>query len=273
MRHDHATSQTGDIMIKHWERLVAGHLPIAIERSQALLLLGIDAQDRVASLEERLDEVAHMAAWCVAMWRVAARQPLGPLAPGHTERSKHAAHDARADRDGLGVQAVGHLLGGHLRPHPVLAHGVARGPVLHRVVHLLHQCGVFAFRLLASASGLADALTSRIIGPLLPRPHAFLHGVRIASKHLRDGLDASMPACDGLDRGQAAAVLVGEALVVLTSLLFDGWAVGLLKVKHHDASSVRQVPQAMNDTDQGVLMNRSKNASPNESGNYFGAMP
>jgi hypothetical protein len=29
----------------------------------------------------------------------------------------------------------------------------------------------------------------------------------------------------------------------------------------------------MNDTDQGVLMNSSKNASPNESGNYFGAMP
>ncbi len=33
MRHDHATSQTGEIMIKHWERLLAVHLPIAIERS------------------------------------------------------------------------------------------------------------------------------------------------------------------------------------------------------------------------------------------------
>ncbi len=29
MRHDHATSQTGEIMIKHWERLLAVHLPIA----------------------------------------------------------------------------------------------------------------------------------------------------------------------------------------------------------------------------------------------------
>ncbi len=216
MRHDHATSQPGDIMIKHWERLLAVHLPIAIERSQELFLLGIDAQDRVASFKKLLDEMADMAKLCVAMRRIAAGQHLRHLASGKTECIKNAAHDARANRDGLGLQAVSNLLGGHIRPHHILAHGVARGPVLDRVVHLLNQGGVFDFRLLASASSLADAMTSRVLGELLQLPHAFVNGLRIASQHLRDIPDASMSQCDGLDGCKAAAVLFGEALVVLT---------------------------------------------------------
>jgi len=108
---------------------------------------------------------------------------------------------------------------------------------------------------------------------LLQLPHAFVNGLRIASQHLRDVPDASIPQGEGFDDGEAATVLFGEAPVVLTSLRLDVGAVGLLKVKRHEASSGRQVPQAMKDTGREVLRNQSKNTSPNESGNYFGAMP
>src|SRR5712691_672122 len=138
MWNDHATGQAGEIMIKHFERLLAVYFAIAVERSQAFLFLGVDAQHRVASLEKLLDEMGEMAELGIAMRRVTAGQYLGHLAPGKTERIENAAHDARSDTDSLCLQAVGNLLGCQIRPHHVLAHGVARGPVLDRVLHLLH---------------------------------------------------------------------------------------------------------------------------------------
>jgi hypothetical protein len=100
------------------------------------------------------------------------------------------------------------------------------------------------------------------MGQVLQLPHAFVHGLRVASKHLRDILYASIAESESFDGGKAATILFGEALVVLTSLLFDVWAVGLLKVKRHAASSVRQVFQAMQDTGQEVLLNCRNNTSP-----------
>ena len=47
MRNDDATGQAGEIMIKRFERLLTGDLAITIERAQAFLLLGIDAQEGV----------------------------------------------------------------------------------------------------------------------------------------------------------------------------------------------------------------------------------
>ena len=52
MRNDDATGQAGDIMIKRFERLLAVALAIPVERAQAFLLLGIDAQDRVANRQK-----------------------------------------------------------------------------------------------------------------------------------------------------------------------------------------------------------------------------
>ena len=49
MRNDDATGQTGEIMIKRFERLLAVYLAITVERAQEFLLLGIDAQDGVAA--------------------------------------------------------------------------------------------------------------------------------------------------------------------------------------------------------------------------------
>ena len=68
MRHDHASGQTGKIMIKGFARLLAVDFTIAVERSQDFLFLGIDTQDRVASLEKRLDDRGQMVALGVAMW-------------------------------------------------------------------------------------------------------------------------------------------------------------------------------------------------------------
>jgi len=110
MRNDDATGQTGKIMIKHGDRLLAIHFAIAIERSQALFLLGIDAQDGVARFKKLVDEVADMAELGVTVGRIATRQHLGHLAPSKPERIQNTAHDPRADRDRLGVQAVGNLL-------------------------------------------------------------------------------------------------------------------------------------------------------------------
>ncbi len=47
MRNDHPSGQTGEIMIKGFERLLAVDFAVAVERSQVFLLLGIDAQGRV----------------------------------------------------------------------------------------------------------------------------------------------------------------------------------------------------------------------------------
>ena len=111
MRNNHATGQAGKIMIKRFERLLAVDLAITVERSQELLLLGIDAQDRVASREKLLDEMAQMAKLRVAMRRVAAGQDLGDLATGQTERIEQASDDAGSSTDAVCVQAVGNLLG------------------------------------------------------------------------------------------------------------------------------------------------------------------
>ena len=73
MRHDHATGEAGEIMIKGLECLLAVDLAMTVERAQKFLLLGIDAQNRVASREKLLDEMAQMAKLRVAMRRVAGK--------------------------------------------------------------------------------------------------------------------------------------------------------------------------------------------------------
>src|SRR2546425_6598769 len=130
MWNDHAPGQAGKIMIKRFERLLAVYLAITVERAQEFLLLGIDAQDRVARLEKLLNEMGQMTKLRVAMRRVAAGQDLGHLATGQTKRVETAAHDAGSSTDALCLQPVGNLLGGQIRPHHVLAHGITSGAVL-----------------------------------------------------------------------------------------------------------------------------------------------
>src|SRR3989441_5504231 len=160
MRNDHATGQAGEIMIKRFKRLLAVYLAIAVERAQEFLLLGIDAQDWVANREKLLYEMGEMAKLRIAMRRVAAGQHLEHLAPGKTEPIENTSHDAGSDTDGVFLQAFGNFLGCQIRPHNVLAHGVACGSVFDGVLDLLDQVRVFDFRLFAPPSGLADA-TSR----------------------------------------------------------------------------------------------------------------
>src|SRR6266849_4855658 len=52
-----------------------------------------------------------------------------------------------------------------------------------------------------------EPVPSRVIGQLLQLPHAFVNGLRIAPKHLRDVPDASMSQFDDFDCCKAAAVL------------------------------------------------------------------
>src|SRR5712692_2916345 len=101
MRNDHTSGQAGDIMIKGFERLLTVDFAIAVERAQAFLLLGIDAQDRVASLEKLLDEMRQMAELLAAMRRVAAGQHLEHLASNETAPIEHTPHDAGSGTDGL----------------------------------------------------------------------------------------------------------------------------------------------------------------------------
>src|SRR5216683_3309109 len=114
MRNDHAPGQAGKIMIKRFERLLAVYLAITVERAQEFLLLGIDAQDRVASLEKLLNEMRQMAELLAAMRRVAAGQHLEHLASGQTEPIENTPHDAGSGTDGLFLQALGNLLGCHI---------------------------------------------------------------------------------------------------------------------------------------------------------------
>src|SRR5207244_10115593 len=86
MGNDHAAGEAGKIMIKGFERLLTVDFPIAIERSQVFLFLRIEAQDRVAHIEKRLDEMSQMAELLAAMRRVAAGQPLGNMRTG---KAKH----------------------------------------------------------------------------------------------------------------------------------------------------------------------------------------
>src|SRR5262249_7621153 len=201
----------------------------------------------VASLEKLLNEMGQMAKRRITMRRVAAGQYLGHLATGQTQRIEQASHDAGSSTDALCLQPVGNLLGGQIRPHHVLAHGITGGAVFDSVVHLLDQVRLFDFGLFASASWLADATSRRIIGKLLELPHAVFDGLRVASKDLRHVPDAAMAEFDRFECGKASAVLFGQALVILTQQLFDVWAVGLLKVKRHAGSSSRQMLQGMGD--------------------------
>src|SRR6058998_2832691 len=90
MGNDHAAGEAGEIMIKGLACLSTVDLPIAIERSQVFLFLGIDAQDRVASREKRLNESGQMAELLAAMRRVAAGQHLGNLPPGKAKPIENA---------------------------------------------------------------------------------------------------------------------------------------------------------------------------------------
>ena len=130
MRNDHTRGEAGEIMIKRFERLVAVYFAIAVKGSQELFLLGIDAQDWVASIKKLLDQLGQMAELGAAMRRVAARQHLGYLAPGKTKTIEYPSHDAGCDTDGLFVKALGNFLGGQIRPHNVLAHGITCGVFL-----------------------------------------------------------------------------------------------------------------------------------------------
>ena len=186
MWNDHATGQAGAIMIKRFERLLAVDLAITVERAQAFLLLGIDAQNRVPRREKLLDEMAQMAKLRVALRGVTTRQDFGDLATGQPERIEQAADNAGASTDAVGVQAVGNLLGRQIRPQHVVTHGVAGDPFFDRVLHVLEQGWVLGFRFLTSASWFANALARRIIGQLLELSDAFLDGVRIASQDVRN---------------------------------------------------------------------------------------
>src|SRR5712691_3030353 len=101
MRNDDASSEAGEIMIKGLERLLTVHLAITVECAQAFLLLGIDAQDRVARLEKLLDEMRQMAELLAAMRRVATGQHLAHLASGQPEPIEKTPHDAGSGTDGL----------------------------------------------------------------------------------------------------------------------------------------------------------------------------
>lgn len=207
MRNDHAPGQAGKIMIKCFEGLLAVDFAIPIERSQVFFLLGIHAQDRVARGEKLLDEMGQMAKLRIAMRGVPSGQHLEHVTPGKTESIENTSHDAGSGTDGLFPQACGNLLGGQIRPHHVLAHRVPGDAVFDRVLYLLDQGRLFAFRLFASAPGLADATARRIIGELLEFPHAVFDGLRMACEDLRDIADAAMPQFDRFECGKAAAVL------------------------------------------------------------------
>jgi len=206
MRNDHARGEAGEIMITRFERLVAVHFAIAGEGSPALFLLGIDAQDGVASLKKLWDHLGQMAELGAALRRVAARQHLGSLEPGKTKPIENPSYDAGCDTDGVFVKALGHFLGGQIRPHNVLAHGITCGVVLDRLLHLLGQVRVFDFRLFASTSGLADATSGRILEELLEFPHAVFDGLGIASQDLGDGAGAAMAKFDRFACRKASAI-------------------------------------------------------------------
>jgi hypothetical protein len=207
LRPDPPSGQTGAIMIKGCERLLAIDVASAGARSQVCRLLGIDAQKRVASRAQLLEEMCQRAARLPSMRRGTTGQHFAHLAPGTTEPSEHPAHDAGSGTAGVFLQAVGHLLGCYIRPDNVLAQGVACGAVCDRVWYLLDPVRVCDFRLFASASGRADATARRLIGQLRELPYAVSDGLRIACKDLRDGAGAAMPQGDRFERCKAAAVL------------------------------------------------------------------
>src|SRR2546421_5879798 len=273
MRNEHATGEAGAIMIKGLECLLAVDLAMPVERAQPFLLLGPDAHNRVPRREQLLDEMAQGAQRRGALRGVTPRQAFGALATGQPERIEQTSDNAGASTDAVGVQAVGNLLGRHIRPQPVVTPGGASDPCFDRVVHVLEPCWVFGFRLLPSASWFANALARRIIGPWLALSEAFWDGVRIASQEVRHGCDPAMAQGERFDGRQAATVLCREALVVLPHPLCEVRSVGLLKVQRHDGSSRSQVLPAMGGADQEVFMNRNRNARANELGIYFGAMP
>ena len=273
MRHDPATGEAGAIMIQGLEGLLAVDLAMPGERAQTVLLLGLDAHNRVPRREQRLDEMAQGAPRRGALRGVPPRQAFGALATGQPERIEQTSDKAGASTDAVGVQAVGNRLGRHIPPQPVVTQGGASDPCFDRVVHVLEPCWVFGFRLLPSASWFANALARRIIGPWLALSEAFWDGVRIASQEVRHGCGPAMAQGERFDGRQAATVLCREALVVLPHPLCEVRSVGLLKVQRHDGSSRSQVLPAMGGADQEVFMNRNRNARANELGIYFGAMP
>ena len=190
-----------------------------------------------------------------------------------TMRHDPATGEAGASTDAVGVQAVGNRLGRHIPPQPVVTQGGASDPCFDRVVHVLEPCWVFGFRLLPSASWLANALARRIIGPWLALSEACWDGGRIASQEGRNGWGPAMAPGERFDGRTAATVLCREALVVLPQPLCEVRSVGLLQVKRHDGASRRQVLPAMGGADQAVFMNRNRNARAHALGIYFGAMP
>jgi hypothetical protein len=148
-----------------------------------------------------------MAELLAAMRRVAAGQHLEHLAPGQPEPIENTSHDAGSGTNGSFLQALGNLLGCQIRPHHVLAHRVAGGVVFDHVLYLVGQVRVFDLRLFASASGLADATSRRIIGQLLELPPALFDGLRIASQDLGDGAGAAMSSFDRFECRKASTVL------------------------------------------------------------------
>jgi len=273
MRHDPATGEAGAIMIQGLEGLLAVDLAMPGERAQTVLLLGLDAHNRVPRREQRLDEMAQGAPRRGALRGVPPRQAFGALATGQPERIEQTSDKAGASTDAVGVQAVGNRLGRHIPPQPVVTQGGASDPCFDRVVHVLEPCWVFGFRLLPSASWLANALARRIIGPWLALSEACWDGGRIASQEGRNGWGPAMAPGERFDGRTAATVLCREALVVLPQPLCEVRSVGLLQVKRHDGASRRQVLPAMGGADQAVFMNRNRNARAHALGIYFGAMP
>src|SRR5438552_18067999 len=85
--------------------------------------------------------MSQMAELLAAMRRVAAGQHFGNLPPGKAKPIENASHDAGANTDGAGLQTVGNLLGGRIRPPHVLTHGVTCSPIFERVLDLLNQIG------------------------------------------------------------------------------------------------------------------------------------
>src|SRR6266545_369121 len=233
VRDHHTRGGAGEVMIEGREDLLRVEMAVAVEGAQQLLLLRVDAQDRVVRLQVLLLEPGDVLELLVAVGMLAHGLGFLSLALDITILAEQLLDHGHADRCAGFFQPLSDLRAGQIGPPDPLTHRVACGVVPQHAQEVLFQPGHRVEAPLASAPWPSDPPRERIRARGLSDPLrawvrergqfvlAVADGLGIAAQDGGDVVGTALSEFGGLEGGIAPSILLRERVVEGLHVAFE----------------------------------------------------